>query len=379
MQQRQAAKTGNVNLYSIYKPETQSADNINGYLVMTGKALDRNFADLTSIMKEHWQSARFDEIPRISDYLNLMSSRRIQGVTGNGHGLAMQAAGACHSKGSALVYNATGLPAISRLKNWVAQWNEEPKALKAWVEQLSQIQEKMQAQSAHALLIGEGHRLPTLEQQLIENGLSFGEEARSDSQEIEGFTQKNLVWSAETQVNFCSAAYKTVPAAHEDSAPLTVLSGVLRNNFLHTKIREQGGAYGGGASHDNSNGVFRFYSYRDPRIEETLQDFTGSVEWLKSGRFSAEQVEEAVLGVVGSLDKPGSPAGEVKGAYQNQLFDRTDEFRKQYRERILGVSKDKLVALADKYFDESKKSEAVVTDASHAERLESKGFTWHKI
>ena len=45
---------------------------------------------------------------------------------------------------------------------------------------------------------------------------------------------------------------------HEDSAALVVLGNLLRNGFLHRAIREQGGAYGGGASQDSNSGAFRF-------------------------------------------------------------------------------------------------------------------------
>ncbi len=380
MQQQQAAKTGNVNLYTLYKPTISSTDEINGYLVMTGKALDRNFAALTNIMKAHWTQPRFDEFARISDYLNLMSSRRIQGITGSGHALAMQAASACHSAGSELIYDTTGLPAIRRLSDWVSQWKDDPEALKHWVGRLQTLHEKMLSQQAHALLVSEQAQLPGLEKTLTEQGIDYTQPSESVIQPIAARQTRQLVWSTETQVNFCAAAYKTVAPDHDDSAALTVLAGVLRNNVLHTKIREQGGAYGGGASHDNSNGVFRFYSYRDPRLQETLDDFDSSLEWLRSGELNDDQIEQSILGVIGSLDKPGSPAGEAKGAYQNRLFNRTDDYRKQYRERILNVTKSQLQALPEKYFDASLRSQAVVTDASKAEVLTNEhGFDWQKI
>ena len=65
-----------------------------------------------------------------------------------------------------------------------------------------------------------------------------------------------------TPICFCARAYPTVPSGHDDAAALTVLGGVLRNGYLHRTIREQGGAYGGGASQDNQSGAFRFYSPR---------------------------------------------------------------------------------------------------------------------
>lgn len=379
MQKLQAAKTGNVNLYSMYKPSLEDSDAVNGYLVLSGKALERNNIALTDIMKSHWLDARFDETSRVLELLSLMSSRRVQGITGSGHSLAMQASSASQSLGSALIYDVTGLPGIRRLKEWIAAWGDDKAQLNVWLEGLKSLHAKFQAQSAHALLVTEAHRAQEIEKQIIDHAIPFSAESFSDAQDLTVFKEPKIVWSAETQVNFCSAAYRTVPANHEDSAALTVLGGVLRNNYLHRTIREQGGAYGGGASHDNSNGVFRFYSYRDPRLEETLADFTGSIEWLKSGKLSEEHIEEAILGVISSLDKPGSPAGEVKGAYQNRLFKRTDDVRKAYRERILGVTKDQLVGLADVYFNDENRSEAVVTDAKKAAALHEKGFDWQKI
>jgi Zn-dependent M16 (insulinase) family peptidase len=63
-----------------------------------------------------------------------------------------------------------------------------------------------------------------------------------------------------------------------------VLGGFLRNGFLHRAIREQGGAYGGGASHDAGIAAFRFYSYRDPRHAATLADFDAALDWLHGTR-----------------------------------------------------------------------------------------------
>jgi Zn-dependent M16 (insulinase) family peptidase len=379
MQQWQAARTGNVHLYSMYKPSLSAINSINGYLVFSGKSLVRHSDELSEIMAEHWNKPRFDEVERVLDYLTLMSSRRIQGITGNGHGLAMQAASSCHSPGSSLIYRTTGLPAIARLQQWVEQWTADSSLLPVWLNQLQALHNKLAQGKPHALLVGEKDELPALEANLLAKGIPVNATESAVSQTVDMSQSEKIVWSTSTQVNFCSAAFKTVPPTHQDSAPLTVLAGVLRNNFLHRTIREQGGAYGGGASHDNSNGVFRFYSYRDPRLEETLEDFYSSIDWLAQGDFSEEKVEESILGVVSSLDKPGSPAGESKLAYQNKLFGRSDEFRREYRKQLLEVNKSQLVDLAGNYLTRNLASEAVITNAEQAEDLASKGFDWNKI
>ncbi|TXR53474.1 insulinase family protein [Reinekea thalattae] len=379
MQQQQAAKTGALNLYSLYKTDIQDTSKLNGYLVLSGKALEPNAQALTDIMEQHWLNARFDETDRIQDYLNLMSSRRVQGITGSGHSLAMQASSASHAVGSALSYHNTGLPAIARLKGWIQAWQQDPKQLGPWLQALQSLHRKFQASSAHALVVGEQDSLAELERIQLATQMNFAEQGASHHQSIALAAKENLVWSVDTQVNFCAAAYKTVAPEHPDSAALTILAGVLRNNYLHTAVREQGGAYGGGASHDNSNGVFRFYSYRDPRLEETLEDFSKSLNWLEKTSISDDQVEQSILGVVSSLDKPGSPAGEAKAAYQNLLFNRSDDFRKYYREQLLSVTSKQLVDVAGRYLTDDNKTEAVITDTSNAERLADKGFAWHKL
>jgi len=123
----------------------------------------------------------------------------------------------------------------------------------------------------------------------------------------------------------------------------------MRNGFLHTAIREQGGAYGGGASHDSANGVFRFYSYRDPRIADTFADFHQSIEWVLNTDHEERALEEAILGVIGSMDKPGSPAGEAKNDFYHGLFGRSYELRTQFRNSIINTSIADLKRVSEQY------------------------------
>jgi Zn-dependent M16 (insulinase) family peptidase len=175
--------------------------------------------------------------------------------------------------------------------------------------------------------------------------------------------RRGELWLANTQVNFCARAYPTVPETHPDAAALTVLGGFLRNGYLHRAIREQGGAYGGGASQDSGIAAFRFYSYRDPRLAETLRDFDQAVNWMLDTRHEYRALEEAILGVIGSMDKPSSPAGEAKQHFHNRLFGRSHATRELFRQRILAVSLDDLRRVAEQYLTPGQASTAVVTGA----------------
>ena len=161
---------------------------------------------------------------------------------------------------------------------------------------------------------------------------------------------------------------------HADAAALSVLGGFLRNGFLHRVIREQGGAYGGGAGQDSDAACFRYYSYRDPRLAETLDDFDQSIEWLLSEKHELRQVEEAILGVISQIDKPSSPAGEAKDAFHNQLFGRTAEQRQRYRSRVLGVTLDDLRRVGETYLRPDTASVAVISNTQAMAQAEKLGL-----
>jgi len=224
------------------------------------------------------------------------------------------------------------------------------------------------------LLVAENERLEDYQRTIL---------ARCQSPCREAFTGFSLpemheltadLWTTSTQVNFCARAYPTVAMDHPDAAALNVLGGFLRNGYLHRAIREQGGAYGGGAGQDNGIGAFRFYSYRDPRIEGTLADFDQSIQWLLSEKHEWQAVEEAILGVISSIDKPASPAGEAKQAFHAELSGRTRAKQEAFRNRVREVVLDDLLRVAATYLTPEQASTAVITSADRGDKLAISGL-----
>lgn len=106
-------------------------------------------------------------------------------------------------------------------------------------------------------------------------------------------------------INFTSMAVPTVPYTHPDHAPLKVLSGLLSAKYLHSEIREKGGAYGGGAM--AGPGAFTYYSYRDPNNLETFSVYNASTDWVLGEAVGQAEVDEALLRVFQGVDAPVAP------------------------------------------------------------------------
>ncbi|RYD86535.1 MAG: peptidase M16, partial [Sphingobacteriales bacterium] len=191
--------------------------------------------------------------------------------------------------------------------------------------------------------------------------------------------QIKQAWLTNSQVHFCAKAYATVPMDHEDSAALVVLGNILRNGFLHRVIREQGGAYGGGASQDSNSGAFRFFSYRDPRMEETLADFDKAIDWFMNTTHSWQSIEESILGAVSGIDKPDSPAGRAKRLFHADLHGRTLALRQAFRDRLLATKLPDLQRVCERYLKPELANTAIVTDKTHAARAEALGLELHWV
>ncbi len=148
----------------------------------------------------------------------------------------------------------------------------------------------------------------------------------------------------------------------------------MRNGFLHSEIREKGGAYGGGASYNAEAGTFVFYSYRDPRLMETYADFDRALDWVLSEDATQAKVDEAILNVISAMDKPGSPAGEARKAFYQQLYGRTHAMRKQYREGVLSTTLDDIRSVAERYLKSDVASSAVLTHSGMSDTVKDNGF-----
>uniref|UniRef100_A0A8C7LAP9 Pitrilysin metalloproteinase 1 n=1 Tax=Oncorhynchus kisutch TaxID=8019 RepID=A0A8C7LAP9_ONCKI len=145
-------------------------------------------------------------------------------------------------------------------------------------------------------------------------------------------------------INFVSECIRTVPFTHEDYASLNILSRVMTAKYLHREIREKGGAYGGGAR--VGGGLFTFYSYRDPNSVQTLSTFRKSVDWVRSGQFTQQDIDEAKLSVFSAVDSPVAPSNKGMGRFLSGI---TDELKQAHRERLFAVTDKSLVDVAGRY------------------------------
>jgi len=366
MAAQQAAVTGGIGARISLRGSISDVQTLQSIFSLSSKALVRNQAPLTNLLRETLETVRFDEWQRLRELIAQYRAESDHSITGRGHHFVMTACSSGMNPSGYLQHHWYGLIGLQRLRALDDSFEADEKNVKTFAAQLERIRDKLLAAPRQLLIVSEEEQ-----QETLATTLATGWQNVPINQETvhQGFNPSPVhsmikeAWRTQTQVNFCAKAYFTVPAGHPDAAALVVLGNVLQNGYLHTALREQGGAYGGGAGYDGNTGAFRFYSYRDPRLVDTLADFDHALNWLQDTPHEPRALEEAILGIISRLDRPGSPAGEAKTAFFNQLQGRTPEQRREFRQRVLHVKMEDLQRVATTYLQPDRANIAVLSDA----------------
>ncbi|MCZ6502119.1 MAG: insulinase family protein [Gammaproteobacteria bacterium] len=361
----QHAITGGLSAYSTIRADHHNPEQFKACFTVSSRTLNSKAIHMFELLKETTQESRFDELDRIRDLVKQIRVRKEANIAGNGHTYALTAAGSCFRPVPWLNHQLTGLQAIENLK-LLDDSLDDAGNLKEFCRNLESLRDKFSGASRQFLIVSEGNEIDRLVPAL---DFIWKKSAPTTTPLRIDFTQQLVcrAYLTSTPVNYCASVFPTVAEDHEDSAALSVLATVLRNGFLHHAVREQGGAYGGGATHDAANGLFRFYSYRDPRLNETFDSFKQSVAWIVEGNVGFSLVEEAILGIVSTIDAPASPAGEARQAFHNGLHGRGPEQRRMLRSGILNVDDQDIKRVAEKYLQGEGCLAVVTSDARRKE------------
>ncbi len=377
--QTRQANTGIVSSSLSIRAGVDDQNDIRARFVLAGEGLVRNQQAISQLLADTLLSARFDEYRRLREIIAQMRSSADMSITNAGHSLAMLAASSGMGPVAQLHGIWDGPHAIRRLQK-LDDSLDSLHNLSRLAELLCSIRDKIAQAPRNLLLVSEA-----ADQERVAEGLEQVWAARqAPINQTAGFsyqTQRKHIqqaWVTSTPVNFCSQAHAAVTPGHPDAPVLSVLGRVLTNGYLHGAIREQGGAYGGGAGYDPDSASFRFYSYRDPRLVETLEDFKRSLDWLDS-KPGERELEEGILGSVKQLDMPESPAGEAIRAHFNAMHGRSPEFLNNFRNRILDTSMEDLRRVSATWLVGKQADTAIICNQEAVEKASALELETRKI
>ena len=365
IQKYQSSITGGISASFITLPN-KSDDTFKLALKVSSKSLEGNESYMQDLILRTVKESSFDETKRIEELLEFISSDNEKSVIQNGHILSMSNAASQISDIASTNDLTSGLRFIHNT-NHLSKLIGEDDELAKYLELLRSINSKISNTPSHLFTAS------ALDKAKLNLDFTIKENTHHyKNQGLVSLQSNPIGWITGSQVCFCAEAFPTVDYKHEDAPALTVLGTVLRNGYLHSAIREKGGAYGAGASQDSNNKVFKFFSYRDPKCTETFKEFKKSREWSIKN-ITEEQLEEGVLGVISSIDKPLSPFGEAMSDFMSSLDQKTQDERLSFRSKVKECSLADLAMVSEKYlFNESKRS--AIAGQNYETELKDLGF-----
>jgi Zn-dependent M16 (insulinase) family peptidase len=197
----------------------------------------------------------------------------------------------------------------------------------------------------------------TCEQQAAEGAMtaaaelvgSLGSPAAADSggvtspvplDPLSGANAETLVGSM--NVNFVAHEFPASPFGSRENAHEAALAHFLTTGFLWERIRMQGGAYGAGAAANGLEGLFGFYTYRDPNTLSSLASFREALSFASRFDPDADAFEKIVLGAAGKEDRPMAPGEKSFVALKRKLLGITDEQRQARRDALIDCTPQQL-------------------------------------
>ncbi len=183
-------------------------------------------------------------------------------------------------------------------------------------------------------------------------------------------TSPRVGLAASSDVNFVAAALPAPPEASPISPALRLLGEQLTFGYLWNEIRVKGGAYGVGAVNMGARGSFQLYSFRDPSINRTLDIYASLPEYVaKQMDLSPEEVEQAIIGTIKTLDHQVRASSAAPLALMRWLGGETPEFRRKYRSTLLGLTSADIQKAADTVFKHL--ADAPICVMSNREKLKA--------
>lgn len=338
IQENTGGISAGINLY------LQASDHLkfNPSLHIRGKSLYRKAPKLFALLKETAESARFDDLKRLKEILIKHFSGLESAINQSALKYAINLSASSLNSASKVANDLYGLEYFWKIRELVNDFeNQSPYLL----SKLQQIQEMVTCLEDPHLILS----CPNSFYQDLKNKKFYGlseiktspyEPWKGDFPLIPVEPQGRQIASP---VAFIGDVFPTVSYVHPDSPALNLAAFLFDNVTLHSKIREQGGAYGGGAVSNPMSGNFYFYSYRDPNIVSTFKAFHESVQAVLDGDFDDSDLEEAKFEMIQGLDTPIAPGSQAEVAYGWLREGRTYEIRQAFRTRLLSLTREEVI------------------------------------
>ncbi|OAE21846.1 hypothetical protein AXG93_138s1170 [Marchantia polymorpha subsp. ruderalis] len=329
-------KTGGISVFP-YVSSVHGKKEALSYFMIRGKAMANQTADLFNLMKVVLKDVQFNDQQRFQQFVSQRKSGMESRVVGGGHGVAATRMDGMLNVAGWVNEQMGGLSYLNYLRSLEKRVEEDWPAVS---QALEDIRSAVLGRKGVIVNLTADEKILTSAEPHVSNFLDAFPETSGDRtctwNPVLHRVNEGLV--IPTKVNYVGKAACLYDAGYEMDGSSYVIQKYIGNTWLWDRVRVSGGAYGGFCDFDMFSGVFSYLSYRDPNLLKTLDNYDGTVEFLKNLELDDEALTKAIIGTIGEMDSYQLPDAKGYSSMIRYMMGVTWEQRQQRREQILSTS-----------------------------------------
>lgn len=248
-------------------------------------------------------NSKFDNKKRIIELLRMRKSYFESTMYDNGHILAINRANSHIDENIMLKDELSGIGSYLFTKEVIKQAQED---FDGFINKLNDIYKKIFTSNLEVNITGSRENFLKVKKLLNNKFNSLDKKENKVKLDFIPKSYKEAIISG-ANVNYVAKSANIKELKSKFNGKIMLATTILSNPYLYELIRAKGGAYGAGLT-ISKNGLLSAYSYRDPNILKTIENFDKISDLTKNIDISKRDFENQKISSMGSILRPKSPS-----------------------------------------------------------------------
>lgn len=311
--------------------------------IVSGKAIGANIKTLISLMAEIIFDTKLEDYNRIKELLLQTKSRIEMSISYRGNSVAASRVSSYFSAPWRYIEKLKGLDYFWFISNLIENFDNQKEEI---VKGLNYVYKRVfNLNNLILSFTGDSEDLS-----VVRNSLNIISERLSK----EKFTQAEYRFSeqklnegilANYNVQYVAKGYDFKKLGYDYHGSMRVLATMLNGDYLHNRVRAQGGAYGVGISMEKS-GQLTVSSYRDPNLKETLSVYDNMSDFISKLDLNETELTQFIIGTIARLERAMTPHQKGKTQAIRYMTNISQEDVQKIRDEVLSTNVEKIKSLA---------------------------------
>ncbi|MFR7354145.1 insulinase family protein, partial [Anaerococcus obesiensis] len=318
---------------------------INNFIKISFKTTIDRYEKSLEIVKEIMNESVFDDEKRINDILKQIKALFEMNMYDSGHSLALTRSFSHFDKLSYIKDELNGFGYYEFIKKISKNIEEDFNKFK---EKLEDLYKEIFSKNLLVNITSSKNDYEKVKA-YVKKEFSDLEKIKKEKAQIDFYKSyyKEGILS-DANVNYVSVGGDLKEFSDKKLNLLALSSSIISNPYIHDLIRAKGGAYGAGLMVDKYGNIGT-YSYRDPNIEKTVENYKKIPEILENLKLDPNDLKNQKISKMGSYLKPQSLQAKTSLDFIRYLQGFS---YKELEEKLLDIKNAKLddiITLKDDY------------------------------